>query len=417
MLPGHAHGQEGNFAAAIQQQLMYYQLEKAIETGQKAINASPGKPIYYYLTGRAYQLANRHDSALAYYTKAFRLDSMKTEHVMALAKLFQFHGRNDKAIETLERLPGSPLARQELASVYLQENQYAKSLRIYDSLLSQDSVIAFYHYQRGKALEGMKRGEAAARALEKALHYSPGNQRYLNGLVNQYIRNKKYEKGLQLCKKQLDSDTTNRQVIKFYAYLNLLTERYDSARTFFEKALALGDSSYFTLKYTGISQVKAEDYFNAMPYLEKAREMKENDLETTFYLGLAAGRGYDKNAGIRYLTDVLHETLPDSHQVYTIYNELADYHAGYSRYQKGLEYLQEAWKYKPDGRFILYRLAQYHDRNMKNPELALAYYEKFMKTRAPGAKVQEIPGAIVVSYYDIAARRIDELKEELFFAK
>ena len=65
---------------------------------------------------------------------------------------------------------------------------------------------------------------------------------------------------------------------------------------------------------------------------------------------------------------------------------------------------------------LIYKIASHYDHWIRDKEMALQYYEKFMLTRPKDKKpLPDILGAVVVSYYDAVEKRINEIKEEMFW--
>jgi tetratricopeptide (TPR) repeat protein len=111
----------------------------------------------------------------------------------------------------------------------------------------------------------------------------------------------------------------------------------------------------------------------------------------------------DLNKTIRLLN-------PPPQSISAVYQNLAEAYNDLYKFPEALSSLLKAYELNPNDTLMMYKIGSQYDYKIKNKPLALKYYNDFMKTRPPKKENQGNP--LVISYYDVAERRILELKKE-----
>ena len=373
----------------------------------------------WYLFGKVYQADYNFDSALVCYANALKYDSSDLSILSNMASVYIEKRNLRKAADIYRYImlinPLNTEAKASLANAYLRMDEDRQAGLLFKQLIATDTANSYYLSQLGTCYYQLNNRDSAVFCFEKALHLNPDDYLTVIRLTNLYIRIGDFQKGLSLTGNYLDNDSSALQVIKLNAYIHFLLGHYEDAVKQYLKSCSYGDSSFMVMKYLGLSYFQKEDMFMAATYLDKAYRMDTADMETCLYLGISTGWTMDKGKGIDYLQKVLGIIFPADELVVRIYREIADLYVAWSRPADAIPYYMKILDYNTDNRLVLYKLGSSYEYIDK--EQALNWYIEFMKTRSPDAKSVSVnsEGFMVVSYYDIAEKRIRELREELFF--
>ncbi len=387
-------------------------------TNELIHNHLESRTIWYYL-GKVHEARCNYDSASVCYTHALSYDTLDFKTLNALAFSYLKGQRLTKAKIVFYRLlaiyPESIEAEINLAIILSRLGYDKMAKEFYVQLVASDSTNPYFLSQLAGNYLALGITDSAKYFFEKSLRLNPEDFSSLIRLWNLYVKEGSFQKGLCFTRNYLECDSSNIMVLKLNAYFYFLLNQYDLSVQQFNKCAKLGDSSFMTMKYLGLSYYQKQDMYGSIPYLNKAFLQDTSDIETCMYLGISIGWTIDKEKGIEYLKKVFQLMFPDDESVVKIYRQIADLYVAWSKPEIAVDYYMKILDYSTDNRIILFKLGncfEYIDK-----QKALSYYKEFMKTKNPKAApvTTNVEGLYVVSYYDIAARKIQELTEELFF--
>ncbi len=386
---------------------------------RESIRKNEGTKDLWYLYGKAHESLFDFDSAGICYEHALSFDSADIKVLNSLANI-NVNKRNFNKATTFywKILTINPMqkdAKANLANLLLRTDKDRQAKELFGQLVNDDTTNYYFMSQLATCYHNMNITDSAVYFYEKSLQLNPEDYLSVIRLSNIYIRHGAMTDGLDITEKYLQQDSSNVQVLKLNAYIHFLSGHYDKAIAQYLRSSAYGDSSFNVVKYLGLSYYQKEDMYMAAIYLDKAYRLDSTDMETCLYLGISTGWTMDKLKGIGYLKKTLDMIFPADELVVRIYRELADLYMAWSKPEDAVPYYLKILDYDTDNRLVLYKLGRCYEYIDK--EKALDWYTEFMKTRDPDAKPVSLnsEGFMVVSYYDIAERKIKELREELFF--
>jgi tetratricopeptide (TPR) repeat protein len=375
----------------------------------------------YYFRGRAYQSLLNYDSAYHYYHMACQVDTGNLSYRIAMGRMMYRLGRIREGIEIYEGIVNEfePADQHlaELANLYAIRKEYAKSLAIYTGLLEKDSLHYYYAKQAGKNLLDMKKPDSAIYFYEYAFSLNQKDVFLAHRLGNLHLRNKDLPTAIKRVNTGLEHDSTNIDLLKLRGYLFIHFARYDLAIMDLEKARLQDSLSACTNKYLGMSYHEEKLFDEARIALMEAFKVDSLDFETAFFLGNACRSSNFEEDAVGYYKKSIELQQPDSGNVKDVYIQMAELFKVLHRFDEAFEAYDKALEYKPADITIYFTIAQTYDRNLNQKKTAIEYYEKFLhegRTDPRLSKENELP---VTALEETARRRINRLKEDLFFEK
>ena len=120
--------------------------------------------------------------------------------------------------------------------------------------------------------------------------------------------------------------------------------------------------------------------------------------------------------GLFYLNRVDSIVHPSADLMASLYRQRQSIYSTLGKFDSAFYCLQKAYEFEPDPKYLFYT-ASLCRHSLKDKQLAISYYEKFLQALPPKPETEttEKEGFIVVSYRNAAENSIRELKEELFF--
>jgi tetratricopeptide (TPR) repeat protein len=163
------------------------QADLALQYARKALEMQPDYPNAQFNIGRAYQLLDQPEKAVAPFREAVRLWPKLTEWHANLADALYRSGEVNEAMaeyhETLRLQPDSPEIRFNLADALLKQNRVEEAAQEYRTLLEAHPHMAEAHNNLGRLLAGQgKIGEAVAHYRE-AVADRPESAKILDNLA------------------------------------------------------------------------------------------------------------------------------------------------------------------------------------------------------------------------------------------
>ncbi len=381
-------------------------------------NGAETKETWFFY-GKALEALYDFDSASVCYEKALKFDSADLKILNSLASSYvdkrNFNRAGDIYRKILAINPQRTDAKINLANLFLRMDRDIQAKELFNELVNNDTANTYFLSQVAVCYHNLNVIDSAIYYFEKAVRLNPEDYLTVTRLSNLYVRHGTVKNGLLITDRYLQYDSSNVQVLRLNAYMHFLSGDYGKAVSQYLKCMANGDSSFLAMKFLGLSYHQNEDMYMAATYLDKAYRQDTTDMETCLYLGISVGWTMDKQKGIGYLKKVLTMIFPADELVVRVYRELGDLYMAWSKPGEAIPYYMRILDYGTDNRLVLYKLGSSYEYIDK--EKALDWYNEFMKTRDPDAQrvATNAEGFMVVSYYDLAERKISELKKELFF--
>ena len=373
------------------------------------------------LKATAMQGLNKYQEAIHVYEKLFKNDTTDLRNIIELAKCYQSLGNYKNAQIFYQKAininPSSKFLYQKLADVYYQDNDYTNAIKNYSIVFVKDSTY-YLSKQLAKCFENIQKTDTSIYFYRKAINLNPVEFITSYSLANLLKQKKDYEEAISISESFLTYDSTNLKMLKLNGYLNFLNKAYKKAIASFEKCIYQNDTSDFTIKYLGYSYFKAKEFQKAKDYLENAFQKDTTNIQLCYALGLSCYYSIYKKLGIQYLNNTIELTTPSPEFLSQVYQDLAAANTGFYQYSEALNAYLKAYELNQNDTLLIFKIASHYDNWIKDKSMALEFYQVFMETRPKDRKPlpkMPISGGIVVSYYDFVVRRMEEIKEELFW--
>ncbi|MFP4025136.1 MAG: tetratricopeptide repeat protein [Thiohalospira sp.] len=419
------------FQGFSQNENKYFQLELAIlnEQYDSAIyyadqmlsEDSLDWKVYYY-KGKSNLAKNKYFDALENFQKANRIDTANYLIENSLAKLYDFIGQNEKAINIYYDQYLRDTTRLEpiesLADILRRNGEYSSAIHYYQKGIAIDGTNFNYFKQLGFCLKQINLKQPAIYSYQNALKLNPYDLSAYKQLANLQNAEKFFSRALETCNKGLKIYPDDIQLKKLLAYSHYLNKNFDSSIVIFNDIISLGDTTFFSYKYLGFSYFELQEFNKAVDILLQAAELVNNDEKVYFYLGSAYGRSGNHEKGIENLNRALKIMEPPAKELSTIYAEFAEIYTGMGKYNLAIEHLKLAYSYNPKP-ILSFKLGQLYDLYLKDKKLALTYYDGYLtlinRNDSIGEETEKESNIYQKDLIKYIGKRVQVLKEELFF--
>ncbi len=169
---GHAAFQQRDYARAIQ---LYSRQTEAIASSPEKLKSFYSRideralPQSWLQIGRAYELAQKSDSALWAYGKVLAYDSSHVQANTWLAALYREKGDREKAFDSINRAwnanSGNPEVGYELGTLLFEAGELKQALPLFQHVVSIQPWHAGAHYNLGRTLMALGEEDAGQKHL------------------------------------------------------------------------------------------------------------------------------------------------------------------------------------------------------------------------------------------------------------
>lgn len=332
--------------------LDYYQNQRFAEAADYLKKSYP-EPITNnrVLSKLAYtsQMASRLTDAEGYYQRLYNTDSTNTSVLFSLGAINLRRGNNQKA-ETY-----------------------------YKMIAKQDSTNFLVYKQLGKIAQDKADIAAMLGYLQKANKINPADSHVASDLSDLYVNLKQYPMAERVLNRAISKDPENVILLQSMLKLTSAQDKFMDTRDICLKLIDLGVRSGYVLTKLGVAYYNIKNYtcsietFADIPGLEQS--------ETSFYVASLAYKALkDQPMAIINLNNAITEGI--SGDISDYYAEMADSYEVSKKYKKAVMAYQKSLQFaeKP---IVYYLLASLYDTYLKNKQLALKYYKKYMQSKPP----------------------------------
>jgi tetratricopeptide (TPR) repeat protein len=339
------------------------------------------------------------------YSKA--IDTYKTysnqDEVSAkIAKAYVAIGTYDSALVyyklAAETEPKNGLVLYEYARLLSKTKNFEASIEVFDNLMNIDYRNPNYHYEMGLALERMKDTTALNR-FRSAYDLDQTHQKAIYKIAKHFLIKRKHETSHRYIDKGLDSYENNVELISLKAQNYYYQDDNHNARAWFEKLIAMGESSEFI--HTKLSMLHAEfsDYELAIEQRKLVLKYNAYSSESMLLIGSYYNRLKDYESAEKYIRQSL--DLKDVPLDYE-YQLLGTVLNRQDKHKEAIEAFQISLKENPDNISSEFYILSTKDKYYADVDSKIKLYEDFR---------DKYPETL---YAKFASRRITELKEEQF---
>ncbi|MFT5846638.1 tetratricopeptide repeat protein [Psychroserpens sp.] len=339
------------------------------------------------------------------YSKA--IDTYKTysnqDEVSAkIAKAYVAIGTYDSALVyyklAAETEPKNGLVLYEYARLLSKTKNFEASIEVFDNLMNIDYRNPNYHYEMGLALERMKDTTALNR-FRSAYDLDQTHQKAIYKIAKHFLIKRKHETSHRYIDKGLDSYENNVELISLKAQNYYYQDDNHNARAWFEKLIAMGESSEFI--HTKLSMLHAEfsDYELAIEQRKLVLKYNAYSSESMLLIGSFYNRLKDYENAEKYIRQSL--DLKDVPLDYE-YQLLGTVLNRQDKHKEAIEAFQISLNENPDNISSEFYILSTKDKYYADVDSKIKLYEDFR---------DKYPETF---YAKFVSRRIKELKEEKF---
>ncbi len=324
------------------------------------------------------------------YSKA--IDTYKTHPVKEdtfepIAKAYLALGNYDEALLYYDRALHSDqenaLLKYDYAKLLARMKNYDKASSFFSELIEADSENPNFHYELGLVQEKLPDTVGVAqKSFKTAFDLDDTHQKAIYKLAKFNLQKRYYVLVDQYVDKGLTSYAANRQLISLKAQNFYWQEMYDDAAVWFEKLIALGESSQFIHEKLSFCYVRLYDNKNALIHCEKALRYEPRNPTNLYILGQIYQQEHDYANAEKYYKKSIEilDTPLDAE-----YTKLATALNAQKKYDEAIKTLQKAIEENPKNMqakfFMLTAKSAYYKDIDEKIRLHEAFIKKYPNTR------------------------------------
>ena len=372
-----------------------------------------------YMAGKTLENLYRYDEAIEMQRLALRLAPETKEVTAALASLYMQSGQATNAAALYKRLsekePDVPRWIMSRALALKAASHTGEALHLFKQIETVDSLNWLVFKNSGECYLAMDSLEQAAHRYENALRLYPRNVALHGQLASLYIRLNKLSEAQAIAVKSLEYDSAYIEGLR-YAGIALYRQDIADASEYFDRAMALGDSSKMVVWYSAMIMYRTYDYMRAEQMIKKALKYEPDNPHFLYYLAVtldAQGKYGESIASLDSINRVMRHydslIINADTQRGTTYRNMGQTDKATNTFKQLAEKL-------PNSPVYLYNIASTYDLGGRKRE-AINWYKRFLNKISPGWENEPLPelGNEPPTYKTMARLRADALTVELFY--
>jgi tetratricopeptide (TPR) repeat protein len=361
---------------------------------QQSVKPNDALLLDYYQTQRFAEAAD-------YLKKMYPEPVTEVKALSSLAYASAMAGRLPEADDYYQRLYAKDTTNTailfSLGSISARRGDNVKALSFYSKILLRDSTNFSVYKQMATLSRNAGNFPGAILYFQKANKLNPIEPDVAYDLGTFYINLKLYKKADTTVTTALQADTANLLLLFAKAETVYRLDNFPQTVTVCSKLIRSGSQTGIVISMLGTSYYKLKSYNDCISTFKLLEESKTSS-ETSYYYTAMSYKALGKQAeAVSYFDKAIKEAISANANSY--YSEMADsfdkmhqLKNAANAYQKSLLYGVMPLTY--------YALANLYDTELKNKNLALRYYKKYLKSQPP--KDQK-------PYAAYAERRVSEL--------
>ncbi len=346
--------------------------------------------------------------ALTQLEKSALTDSIQHENLQQQAFCNYKLGRLAQAKKlyylVLEKKPSSTETLLQIANIAEKNYNLAEALTIYQRLNQLDSNNTFYWKELARINIRMERAKQGIPYLKKAIELDGNDIESISSLANLYLNDSKDELAEPLISDGFCLDSTSIKIRHLRSRLSYRKGDFNAVKTDLCYTMSLGDSSSFYQRLLGNAYYRLDSMPQAKATFERLLSIGEDTEQVRAGLAFTLLNMDDEKK------ETIYEASSNFYQAINLgkSDRLSDYELGLADVSDKLGDTEEAIK-----RFqkvinrprAVFRLAEIYEKKKLDKEMALLYYDEYIKACGRMKK----PTADC-NFIELATRRISNLK-------
>ncbi|MFC4636640.1 tetratricopeptide repeat protein [Dokdonia ponticola] len=361
--------------------------------------------------------------AVGSYTKAIKnyqkVSNPESPVTLQIARSYKGLGNSKAALENYKKFllqhTNQPIAATEYGRLLINRGDYFTADSIFSGLATAYPDNPEYFYQRGRAIKQLeKKGDSIWKkkatlksedVFSKAVQLDSTHQKALYQLGLHYLGQRDYPIVDKICFKALDIDPENVEMVNILAQNYYLRGWFDESVIWFEKLIALGQSSPFIHNNLGVSYHKTNKYKKAIDQYLILVGIDEEDYGLHHKLAELYGLTRDIEKAEYHAKQALYfKDLP----LDDIYMTLGRAYQINKKFENAIGQYQKALKIDPTLIRAEYDIVVCADNYYEDKKEVVKLYERFLE------KHKDSKDRLSVFYATMTERRLSQLKQELF---
>lgn len=387
---------------------------KAIDTCKQILEVDTLNSEIYYKLGLAYQNLLFDDKSLECFIEAAEISPDNNMYNFTVSKSYYNKGKTGRAKPILLKLCAAdsmnwPYAFY-LTSIYMQEEKYDESIKIYNRFYELDSANYMLMDKIGFACLRAGYTDQAIDMFSKSLEINPKNTNAIKNLA--YLRSRTFavSTAIKLLTKGIEYDPTDMDMYARRATINFTINKYQEALDDYLRILSSGDSSAFNLKRAGLSFAHLFEHHEAVNYLLKAYKKDTTDLEVMSNLAQNYGVVNELKNSAYYYRRIIDLISPLSEKLGLNYLLLAEILKRDSQNVEAINAYLKSQAFRTDNGVYMI-IANIYDEKLKDTPKAIRYYEQYLN------KLKNSRDPYDTDYVESINKRIEALKKPKQSAK
>lgn len=334
--------------------------------------------------------------------EAYKAHDNQAEVYLHIAKSYVALGNYDSALsyykQATEAAPKNGLVLYEYARLLSRTKKNKASIEVFNKLMTIDYRNPNYHYEMGLALERMKDSTALNR-FRSAYDLDQTHQKAIFKIAKHYLIKRKHDISHRYIDKGLESYENNVQLLSLKAQNYYYQEDYQNARAWFEKLIAMGESTAFIHTKLSAIHAKLANYELAIAQRKLALKYNPDNADAMFLIGSYYNQLKDyKNAETYIKQSLVLKDVPLDYE----YQLLGTTLNRQGKHKEALQAFQKSLNENPKNRDSEFYSISTKDKYYADIDIKIKMYEDYR---------DKYPDTF---YSKFASRRITALKEEKF---
>jgi tetratricopeptide (TPR) repeat protein len=329
--------------------------DEAISIYEKLVHEYAGKPELNFYLSDLYLHVNQIDKSIQALDNAENNMGINEAVSMQKYQLYIFTGKNDKALEEIEKLSSKFPAEAKypiiMGDLYLEQNDTTNALKYYDRAYQLDTNNPYYFLSMARYYEYLGNEDAVIREMNNALQNPSLDINTKLEIWGKYIQNlrrnkKEMESANALLEILLEQHSQEKELNIIYGEFLLLQDKIEEAKFQFQLVTEANPENVTAWKHLLNIALKENKMNEVIPICDNALIHFPEAPEFYFYKGTAYHMNKEYSLALSTFQEGL-AVVPDDNrtllssfygQIGDLYYQLKEKEKAYQSYDKAIEH-------------------------------------------------------------------------------